>query len=187
MLDACREQDKKSSAERMSSVTHRRMSDQFAEDLFKLYRPDENHYHQSVELVGQDVINENEKESLKFLNAGNFDYKSQFSRLSYQKTEDGVVFDMIHPSLTYLQSVYDRMETEPFVLRKELNTSNMVTLNNAYQTYNDKKQDIDTILSKVYTAHGNTLDITVDGSDSNKLVQSENLINFSSSENLIDL
>jgi len=105
MLDFILEKEKKLSEQKPEEL-RAALIEQFGKQISELYRPDEHADADSVSLLNNDVINEEERNAVMCLKTDTFEYGSQFSRIGYKKDESGVKFNMVHPSITYLLEDY---------------------------------------------------------------------------------
>jgi len=168
MLDTLREGEQPGEEQRPEDLRHA-MSDLYGDVLSALYRPGEEMNSAGTEWLQPEVISEDEKKLLMCLNSGNFNQFSQFSRMGYQQSDAGVEFSMIHPSINYLLRTYTRMESE-FLPIREINSRFMEIINDDYLSYFNDKEKIDNILSRIYHAHGDTLNISYLDQNRNRLL-----------------
>jgi len=175
MLDFLIKREKNVGEQGMKSRTA--LCKQFGKELLKLYRPDEEADDKAISLFTREFISMEEKKLLTCLQysfldmrAKIFDYSDQFSRVGYRTDEAGVQFTMMHPSITYLLDNYsldyfNGLDTD--LIRASCHN----TLNAGYLKYNKNKVNIDAALYKLYRAHCDTLNISVDNVCKNRLIE----------------
>ncbi|EAV0273049.1 SPI-2 type III secretion system effector SopD2, partial [Salmonella enterica] len=82
--------------------------------------------------------------------------------------EGEVLFDMVHPTLSYLLQAY-----KPSLSSDLIETNTMLfsdVLNKDYDDYQNNKREIDAILRRIYRSHNNTLFISEKSSCRNMLI-----------------
>jgi len=171
MLDFILEREQKLGEQKPEEL-RAALIEQFGKQILELYRPDEHADADSVSLLNNDVINEEERNAVMCLKTDTFEYGSQFSRIGYKKDESGVKFNMVHPSITYLLEDYSLRDLG-FEEFKAIKTAFFSALNLDYVRYTNNKSDIDNVLAKLYHAHGETLNISMDGVSANRLFVSQ--------------
>jgi secreted effector protein SopD len=133
-----------------------------------LYRPQENIDTEGTEWQMAESITSSEEDVLRCLNAGSMVPVSQFSFMGYEKTASGVEFTMVHPLISFLQGTYVKNIVDAFSFT-EINSGFLKVLNEGYEAYHDNKTEVDTVLKKIHHQHGDTLNISVQGQNRNKL------------------
>ncbi|ECC6717790.1 hypothetical protein DAD28_22375, partial [Salmonella enterica] len=96
-----------------------------------------------------------EKNKLRCLQMGSFNITTQFFKIGYWELEGEVLFDMVHPTLSYLLQAY-----KPSLSSDLIETNTMLfsdVLNKDYDDYQNNKREIDAILRRIYRSHNNTL------------------------------
>lgn len=166
MLDTLREKESLLTDCRPSHI-RTMVSNEHCCDLLDLYRPQEKIDDPGAEYKNLESIDYKEHNLLRGLNKGSMKSLSQYSFMGYQKTSSGVEFSMLHPSINFLLNSYSKAESSSVM---DLNTSFINGLNKGYQDYNDRKNEIDNVLKKIYHHHGETLNISYQGKNNNKLV-----------------
>lgn len=177
MLDTLREIEL-SDRDLSSSNIRREMSYRFCDEVSQYYRPNENIYGLGVEWNPATEIKPQDQTLLECINSGSFSILGQFSRIGYQKTDDGVMFTMMHPAMTYLLGTYNRVDAMGAIAIDNAdlvmaNSHFMQVFNQDFNDYQSNKEAIDAILRDVYLRHGGTLDISLSAQNRNKLVVPE--------------
>lgn len=175
MLDTLRQKESLFSDSRPQAIRNM-LSDEYCYELLNMYRPEEDMYASGTEWQIPVVITESEQDALRCLNAGSMTSFSQFSFIGYQTFASGVEFTMLHPCISFLLGTYIK-ERPDLCSFKEINSGFLNVLNKGYEDYNNNKAQVDSILSKVYHAHGETLNISYLGQNRNKLVAPPDLNN----------
>lgn len=168
MLDTLRAKESQLVGSRPSDIRHS-TSYEHCYELLNLYRPQE-----PLDDVGKEwrmagLLTVDEENLLRCLNAGSMTPFSQFSFMGYQETASGVEFTMVHPIISFLQGTYIR-DIDDFSSFTEMNSAFLTVLNRGYEDYHNNKDEIDTVLKRIYDKHDGTLNISVSGQNRNKLV-----------------
>ncbi|EDS6039600.1 type III secretion system effector SopD2 [Salmonella enterica subsp. enterica] len=140
--------------------------DDIKSEVYKLMRSGEDRNMACVEWNG--TLTEEEKKKLCCLQMGSFNITTQFFKIGYWELEGEVLFDMVHPILSYLLQAYKPSLSSNLI---EINTmvfSNV--LNKDYEDYQNNKREIDAILTRIYRSHNNTLFIRENSSCRNMLI-----------------
>lgn len=130
-------------------------------------------------------INNNENIKLmKFLNAGDLNEYTLFSKVTVKKinAENGlskIEFGVVHPILLYLMNTYF-----PNIDSTALNTSYFSIFVNDYRGYIDNKEKIDQILLKVYQSH-KTFNIHIETIVKNE--NGETIVQIDNRNNLVSI
>ncbi|EKP5051041.1 type III secretion system effector SopD2 [Salmonella enterica] len=140
--------------------------DDIKDEVYKLMRSGEDRNMACVEWNG--TLTEEEKKKLRCLQMGSFNITTQFFKIGYWELEGEVLFDMVHPILSYLLQAYKPSLSSDLI---EINTmvfSNV--LNKDFDDYQNNKREIDAILTRIYRSHNNTLFISENSSCRNMLI-----------------
>ncbi|EEC4814791.1 SPI-2 type III secretion system effector SopD2 [Salmonella enterica] len=140
--------------------------DDVKDEVYKLMRSGEDRKMECVEWNG--TLTEEEKNKLRCLQMGSFNITTQFFKIGYWELEGEVLFDMVHPTLSYLLRAY-----KPSLLSDLIETNTMLfsdVLNKDYDDYQNNKREIDAILRRIYRSHNNTLFISEKSSCRNMLI-----------------
>ncbi|EBA5555859.1 type III secretion system effector SopD2 [Salmonella enterica subsp. enterica] len=140
--------------------------DDIKSEVYKLMRSGEHRNMACVEWNG--TLTEEEKKKLSCLQMGSFNITTQFFKIGYWELEGEVLFDMVHPILSYLLQAYKPSLSSDLI---EINTmvfSNV--LNKDFDDYQNNKREIDAILTRIYRSHNNTLFISENSSCRNMLI-----------------
>ncbi|EEJ7564655.1 type III secretion system effector SopD2 [Salmonella enterica subsp. salamae] len=140
--------------------------DDIKDEVYKLMRSGEHRNMACVEWNG--TLTEEEKKKLRCLQMGSFNITTQFFKIGYWELEGEVLFDMVHPILSYLLQAYKPSLSSDLI---EINTmvfSNV--LNKDFDDYQNNKREIDAILTRIYRSHNNTLFISENSSCRNMLI-----------------
>ncbi|EBS7634712.1 type III secretion system effector SopD2 [Salmonella enterica] len=140
--------------------------DDVKDEVYKLMRSGEDRNMACVQWNG--TLTEEEKKKLRCLQMGSFNITTQFFKIGYWELEGEVLFDMVHPILSYLLQAYKPSLSSDLI---EINT--MVfshVLNKDYEEYQNNKREIDAILTRIYRSHNNTLFISEGSSCRNMLI-----------------
>ncbi|EBG5207435.1 type III secretion system effector SopD2 [Salmonella enterica subsp. enterica] len=140
--------------------------DDIKSEVYKLMRSGEDRNMACVEWNG--TLTEEEKKKLCCLQMGSFNITTQFFKIGYWELEGEVLFDMVHPILSYLLQAYKPSLSSDLI---EINTmvfSNV--LNKDFDDYQNNKREIDAILTRIYRSHNNTLFISENSSCRNMLI-----------------
>ncbi|EDV9705123.1 SPI-2 type III secretion system effector SopD2 [Salmonella enterica subsp. enterica] len=136
------------------------------DEVYKLMRSGEDRKMECVEWNG--TLTEEEKNKLLCLQMGSFNITTQFFKIGYWELEGKVLFDMVHPTLSYLLQAY-----KPSLSSDLIETNTMLfsdVLNKDYDDYRNNKREIDAILTRIYRSHNNTLFISENSSCRNMLI-----------------
>ncbi|EAA1888777.1 SPI-2 type III secretion system effector SopD2, partial [Salmonella enterica subsp. enterica] len=99
--------------------------DDVKDEVYKLMRSGEDRKMECVEWNG--TLTEEEKNKLLCLQMGSFNITTQFFKIGYWELEGEVLFDMVHPTLSYLLQAYkpslssDLIETNTMLFSDVLN------------------------------------------------------------------
>lgn len=140
--------------------------DDIKDEVYKLMRSGEDRKMECVEWNG--TLTEEEKNKLRCLQMGSFNITTQFFKIGYWELEGEVLFDMVHPTLSYLLQAY-----KPSLSSDLIETNTMLfsdVLNKDYDDYQNNKREIDAILRRIYRSHNNTLFISKKSSCRNMLI-----------------
>lgn len=135
------------------------------DDIYNLYRPSESVESKESEWAPPAEFRDEDASEIKCLNAGTFDPTTQFSKIGYQQTMNGIEFKMMHPSISYLLGTYTDLPDFTAV-----NLEFLKILNGDYAEYTENKFTIDQHLQKIFNSHQNTLNIAINGQNRNRLV-----------------
>ncbi|EEJ3629274.1 SPI-2 type III secretion system effector SopD2, partial [Salmonella enterica subsp. enterica] len=116
--------------------------DDVKDEVYKLMRSGEDRKMECVEWNG--TLTEEEKNKLLCLQMGSFNITTQFFKIGYWELEGEVLFDMVHPTLSYLLQAY-----KPSLSSDLIETNTMLfsdVLNKDYDDYRNNKREIDAIL-----------------------------------------
>lgn len=120
--------------------------DDVKDEVYKLMRSGEDRKMECVEWNG--TLTEEEKNKLLCLQMGSFNITTQFFKIGYWELEGEVLFDMVHPTLSYLLQAY-----KPSLSSDLIETNTMLfsdVLNKDYDDYRNNKREIDAILTRIY-------------------------------------
>ncbi|ANF78733.1 type III secretion system effector SopD2 [Salmonella enterica subsp. enterica serovar Kiambu] len=140
--------------------------DDIKDEVYKLMRSGEDRKMACVQWNG--TLTEEEMNKLRCLQMGSFNITTQFFKIGYWELEGEVLFDMVHPILSYLLQAY-----KPSLSPDLIETNTMVfsdVLNKDYDDYQNNKREIDAILRRIYRTHDNTLFISEGPSCRNMLI-----------------
>ncbi|EDQ7328142.1 type III secretion system effector SopD2 [Salmonella enterica subsp. enterica serovar Choleraesuis] len=140
--------------------------DDVKDEVYKLMRSGEDRKMACVEWSG--TLTEEEKKKLRCLQMGSFNITTQFFKIGYWELEGEVLFDMVHPILSYLLQAY-----KPSLSSNLIETNTMLfpeVLNKDFDDYQNNKREIDSILRRIYRSHNNTLFISENSSCRNMLI-----------------
>ncbi|EBY0109039.1 TPA: type III secretion system effector SopD2 [Salmonella enterica] len=140
--------------------------DDVKDEVYKLMRSGEDRKMACVEWSG--TLTEEEKKKLRCLQMGSFNITTQFFKIGYWELEGEVLFDMVHPILSYLLQAY-----KPSLSSDLIETNTMLfpeVLNKDFDDYQNNKREIDSILRRIYRSHNNTLFISENSSCRNMLI-----------------
>ncbi|EAW1749660.1 type III secretion system effector SopD2 [Salmonella enterica subsp. enterica] len=140
--------------------------DDVKDEVYKLMRSGEDRKMACVEWSG--TLTEEEKKKLRCLQMGSFNITTQFFKIGYWELEGEVLFDMVHPILSYLLQAY-----KPSLSSDLIKTNTMLfpeVLNKDFDDYQNNKREIDSILRRIYRSHNNTLFISENSSCRNMLI-----------------
>lgn len=140
--------------------------DEIKDEVYKLMRSGEDRKMACVEWHG--TLTEEEINKLRCLQMGSFNITTQFFKIGYWELEGEVLFDMLHPTLLYLLQAYTPSLSSDLT---EVNTMLFSeALNKDFDDYHNNKREIDSILSRIYRSHNNTLFISENSSCRNMLL-----------------
>ncbi|EAZ9180417.1 type III secretion system effector SopD2 [Salmonella enterica subsp. salamae] len=140
--------------------------DEIKDEVYKLMRSGEDRKMECVEWHG--TLTEEEINKLRCLQMGSFNIITQFFKIGYWELEGEVLFDMLHPTLLYLLQAYTPSLSSDLT---EVNTMLFSeALNKDFDDYHNNKREIDSILSRIYRSHNNTLFISENSSCRNMLI-----------------
>ncbi len=140
--------------------------DEIKDEVYKLMRSGEDRKMACVEWHG--TLTKEEINKLRCLQMGSFKITTQFFKIGYWELEGEVLFDMLHPTLLYLLQAYTPSLSSYLT---EVNTMLFSeALNKDFDDYHNNKREIDSILSRIYRSHNNTLFISEDSSCRNMLI-----------------
>lgn len=140
--------------------------DEIKDEVYKLMRSGEDRKMACVEWHG--TLTEEEINKLRCLQMGSFNITTQFFKIGYWELEGEVLFDMLHPTLLYLLQAYTPSLSSDLT---EVNTMLFSeALNKDFDDYHNNKREIDSILSRIYRSHNNTLFISENSSCRNMLI-----------------
>lgn len=140
--------------------------DEVKDEVYKLMRSGEDRKMACVEWHG--TLTEEEINKLRCLQMGSFNITTQFFKIGYWELEGEVLFDMLHPTLLYLLQAYTPSLSSDLT---EVNTMLFSeALNKDFDDYHNNKREIDSILSRIYRSHNNTLFISENSSCRNMLL-----------------
>ncbi|ECC1661360.1 TPA: type III secretion system effector SopD2 [Salmonella enterica subsp. salamae] len=138
--------------------------DEIKDEVYKLMRSGEDRKMACVEW--NSTLTEEEINKLRCLQMGSFNIITQFFKIGYWELEEEVLFDMFHPTLIYLLQGYtpslDFIEANTMLFSEALNKD--------FDDYHNNKREIDSILSRIYRSHNNTLFISENSSCRNMLI-----------------
>ncbi|EAY0103683.1 type III secretion system effector SopD2 [Salmonella enterica] len=140
--------------------------DDVKDEVYKLMRSGEDRKMACVEWSG--TLTEEEKKKLCCIQMGSFNITTQFFKIGYWELEGEVLFDMVHPILSYLLQAY-----KPSLSSDLIETNTMLfpeVLNKDFDDYQNNKREIDSILRRIYRSHNNTLFISENSSCRNMLI-----------------
>ncbi|EIT2376681.1 pathogenicity island 1 protein SopD2, partial [Salmonella enterica] len=99
--------------------------DYIKDEVYKFMRSGEDRKRECVEWNG--TLTEEEMNKLRCLQMGSFNITTQFCKIGYWELEGEVLFDMVHPTLSYLLHAYkpsllsDLIETNTMLFSDVLN------------------------------------------------------------------
>ncbi|HAB6736254.1 TPA_asm: type III secretion system effector SopD2, partial [Salmonella enterica subsp. enterica serovar Java] len=115
--------------------------DDVKDEVYKLMRSGEDRKMACVEWSG--TLTEEEKKKLRCIQMGSFNITTQFFKIGYWELEGEVLFDMVHPILSYLLQAY-----KPSLSSDLIETNTMLfpeVLNKDFDDYQNNKREIDSI------------------------------------------
>ncbi|EGZ4067892.1 type III secretion system effector SopD2, partial [Salmonella enterica subsp. enterica serovar Lexington] len=115
--------------------------DDVKDEVYKLMRSGEDRKMACVEWSG--TLTEEEKKKLCCIQMGSFNITTQFFKIGYWELEGEVLFDMVHPILSYLLQAY-----KPSLSSDLIETNTMLfpeVLNKDFDDYQNNKREIDSI------------------------------------------
>ncbi|HAE9686801.1 TPA_asm: type III secretion system effector SopD2, partial [Salmonella enterica subsp. enterica serovar Java] len=113
--------------------------DDVKDEVYKLMRSGEDRKMACVEWSG--TLTEEEKKKLRCIQMGSFNITTQFFKIGYWELEGEVLFDMVHPILSYLLQAY-----KPSLSSDLIETNTMLfpeVLNKDFDDYQNNKREID--------------------------------------------
>ncbi|EKS4962558.1 SPI-2 type III secretion system effector SopD2 [Salmonella enterica] len=140
--------------------------DDVKNEVYKLMRSGEDRKRACVEWNG--TLTVEEKNKLRCLQMGSFNITTQFFKIGYWELEGEVLFDMVHPILSYLLQAYKPSLSPDLIENNTMLFSDV--LNKDYDDYQNNKREIDSILRRIYRSHDNTLFISENSSCRNMLI-----------------
>lgn len=140
--------------------------DEIKDEVYKLMRSGEDRKMECVEWNG--TLTEGEIDKLRCLQMGSFHITTQFFKIGYWELEGEVLFDMFHPTLIYLLQGYTPTLSCNFTEANTILLSDI--LKKDFDDYHNNKREIDSILSRIYRSHNNTLFISENSSCRNMLI-----------------
>lgn len=171
MIDTLRENESLYS-DSYSGYIRLKMSNEHCDEILSLYRPQEDIDDPGTNLVNTEFLDYKEEKLLRYLSdRERTRLPSQFSSMGYQKTDSGIEFTMVHPSINYLLKSYSKSHQDGSS-NIDSNSEQINTLNKVYHDYNYNKTEVDQILKKIYDTHNGTLSISFSGRNDNRIVNS---------------
>jgi len=158
------------------------ITDKYKDELYKLYRPNEQKNTTSIVVNSQDIDNafksvgisqiKDYKDRISYiLSSGSFLLSSTFCRVGYKvNSYNYVEFEMLHPLIAYIFNTYftgDRIPMGGYDCKPALSMYFDIYLDN-YINYKRNKKEIDLFCQNIYKI-GNTLRIKDNGGDRNAL------------------
>ncbi|HCM1955003.1 TPA: type III secretion system effector SopD2 [Salmonella enterica subsp. salamae serovar 9,46:z4,z24:z39:z42] len=140
--------------------------DEIKDEVYKLMRSGEDRKMECVEWHG--TLTEEEINKLLCLQMGSFNIITQFFKIGYWELGGEVLFDMFHPTLIYLLQAYTPSLSSGLTEANTMLFSE--ALNKDFDDYHNNKREIDSILSRIYRSHNNTLFISENSSCRNMLI-----------------
>ncbi|EKR2076880.1 TPA_asm: type III secretion system effector SopD2 [Salmonella enterica subsp. salamae] len=140
--------------------------DEIKDEVYKLMRSGEDRKMECVEWHG--TLTEEEINKLRCLQMGSFNIITQFFKIGYWELEGEVLFDMLHPTLLYLLQGYTPTLSCNFTEANTILLSDILKKDD--DDYHNNKREIDSILSRIYRSHNNTLFISENSSCRNMLI-----------------
>lgn len=140
--------------------------DEIKDEVYKLMRSGEDRKMECVEWNG--TLTEEEINKLRCLQMGSFNIITQFFKIGYWELEGEVLFDMLHPTLLYLLQGYTPTLSCNFTEANTILLSDILKKDD--DDYHNNKREIDSILSRIYRSHNNTLFISENSSCRNMLI-----------------
>ncbi|EAR4826748.1 type III secretion system effector SopD2, partial [Salmonella enterica] len=111
--------------------------DDVKDEVYKLMRSGEDRKMACVEWSG--TLTEEEKKKLRCIQMGSFNITTQFFKIGYWELEGEVLFDMVHPILSYLLQAY-----KPSLSSDLIETNTMLfpeVLNKDFDDYQNNKRE----------------------------------------------
>ncbi|MHA3904524.1 hypothetical protein ACTPOE_13440 [Castellaniella sp. WN] len=146
------------------------MANEMAQKIYAVYRPKENVTSNPVLWQPCNTDKDDDINTLKFLNAGNFDCDTQFHAIGYATSEltGDTEFRMLHPLIYYMTNIH-----HPLSFKNEdcdaadFASTRLGTLSSCfddyrtktYEPYLDRKSQVDPLLNQIYSRHDGTLTI----------------------------
>ncbi|EDU6202280.1 type III secretion system effector SopD2 [Salmonella enterica subsp. salamae] len=140
--------------------------DEIKDEVYKLMRSGEDRKMECVEWNG--TLTEEEINKLRCLQMGSFNITTQFFKIGYWELEGEALFDMFHPTLIYLLQGYTPTLSCDFTEANTMLLSDVLKKDD--DDYHNNKREIDSILSRIYRSHNNTLFISENSSCRNMLL-----------------
>ncbi|EAY9563810.1 type III secretion system effector SopD2 [Salmonella enterica] len=140
--------------------------DEIKDEVYKLMRSGEDRKMECVEWNG--TLTEEEINKLRCLQMGSFNITTQFFKIGYWELEGEALFDMFHPTLIYLLQGYTPTLSCDFTEANTILLSDVLKKDD--DDYHNNKREIDSILSRIYRSHNNTLFISENSSCRNMLL-----------------
>ncbi|EAQ6500036.1 type III secretion system effector SopD2 [Salmonella enterica] len=140
--------------------------DEIKDEVYKLMRSGEDRKMECVEWHG--TLTEEEINKLRCLQMGSFNITTQFFKIGYWELEGEALFDMFHPTLIYLLQGYTPTLSCDFTEANTILLSDVLKKDD--DDYHNNKREIDSILSRIYRSHNNTLFISENSSCRNMLL-----------------
>ncbi|EAW1761827.1 type III secretion system effector SopD2 [Salmonella enterica] len=140
--------------------------DEIKDEVYKLMRSGEDRKMECVEWHG--TLTEEEINKLRCLQMGSFNIITQFFKIGYWELEGEVLFDMLHPTLLYLLQGFTPTLSCNFTEANTILLSDILKKDD--DDYHNNKREIDSILSRIYRSHNNTLFISENSSCRNMLI-----------------
>ncbi|ECC1670933.1 type III secretion system effector SopD2 [Salmonella enterica] len=140
--------------------------DEIKDEVYKLMRSGEDRKMECVEW--NSTLTEEEINKLRCLQMGSFNITTQFFKIGYWELEGEALFDMFHPTLIYLLQGYTPTLSCDFTEANTILLSDVLKKDD--DDYHNNKREIDSILSRIYSSHNNTLFISENSSCRNMLL-----------------
>ncbi|WP_454006541.1 hypothetical protein [Alcaligenes sp. Marseille-Q7550] len=176
ILDVTKEQERLIGVSDGAETARRNaVRESIREALYAVYRPDEKSTRLPADWKGGNI--DELAENLKCLNANSFDLPTQFYKIGYQYDPmmEALEFKMVHPVISYMMGAYvnaDDFDGSRGYIKEDWVFQNSFLLkehNSDYESYLNKKNEIDKQFSAIYELHDKTLCIQLNGSGRNYL------------------